>query len=502
MRAAAGPCISASMDLDWTGLTTKEWPLEVAALSVILALTLSVHFLAPRKVSLRLVWVMLLVHLTALGGHELARSSGARGLFAGVALVTLVLATGRSTFLFVFDVVVARRHADSFPKIVRDVTQVVVLFFVGLWSLRALGVETNQLLTTSAFVTLVVGLGLQETLGNVVAGLSLQIERPFVVGDVIEIHGTGHIGRVREVNWRATRIHTLDNVDVVVPNGLIAKTSVTNYDRPHANPRRTIIFSAPYDASPLAVERAALEALRDTPGVEGAGMVTLETFADSGINYALRFFITDATERERVEGAVRTRLWHAFARSGISFPFPVRVLEQRATVDPAAALRAAAEERVRALSAVDFLTPLGSESLERLAHQISMAVFAPGETVVKEGEPGSTMFVVESGELRVLMGEQEVASLGRGAFFGEMSLLTGEPRRASVRAANGCRLFVIDHESFKSVLSQNPEVARAISEKVAERAASSARKSDAATPAVPVSSSDLFERIRRFFGKR
>ena len=79
---------------------------------------------------------------------------------------------------------------------------------------------------------------------------------------------------------------------------------------------------------------------------------------------------------------------------------------------------------------------------------------------------------------------------------------SGEPRRASVRAANGCRLFVIDHESFKSVLSQNPEVARAISEKVAERAASSARKSDAATPAVPVSSSDLFERIRRFFGKR
>jgi CRP-like cAMP-binding protein len=231
-------------------------------------------------------------------------------------------------------------------------------------------------------------------------------------------------------------------------------------------------------------------------------MVTLETFADSGINYALRFFITDATERERIEGLVRTRLWHAFARSGISFPFPVRVLEQRTTVDPATALRAAAEERVRALSAVDFLTPLGSEALERLAHQISMAVFAPGETVVKEGEPGSTMFVVESGELRVLLGEAEVASLGRGAFFGEMSLLTGEPRRASVRAATGCRLFVIDHDSFKSVLSQNPEVARAISEKVAERAAISARKSDAAGPAVPVSSTDLFERIRRFFGKR
>ena len=98
--------------------------------------------------------------------------------------------------------------------------------------------------------------------------------------------------------------------------------------------------------------------------------------------------------------------------------------------------------------------------------------------------------------------EKEVARVRANEFFGEMSLLTGEPRRASVRAATGCRLFVIDHDSFKSVLSQNPEVARAISEKVAERAAISARKSDAAGPAVPVSSTDLFERIRRFFGKR
>ncbi|MFO0723152.1 MAG: mechanosensitive ion channel family protein [Myxococcota bacterium] len=488
------------MELGIEQLGGREWPLEVAGLLLVLLLAIAIRVFAPRRVGLKMIAALVLTHGIALGLHFLARKASAQTLFTGVALVSLVLAAGRGLFLLLFDVIVARRHPDSFPRILRDVTQVVVLFFGGLWSLRALNVETNHLLTTSAFVTLVVGLGLQETLGNVIAGLSLQIERPFEVGDIIEIHGSpSHVGKVREVNWRATRIHTLDNVDVVIPNGHIAKAMVTNFDRPHANPRRTIVFSAPYEVSPLAVEAAALEAIADMPDVVGEAKLTLERFADSGIDYALRYFISDTMRGQQVDGEARVRLWHSFARAGIAFPYPVRVVEQKPALDPAAIAASEAAARAKALEAIDLLAPLGAAGVAELARQVRTLTYAPKETVVRSGEAGSTMFVVERGALSVWQGNERIAELGRGAFFGEMSLLTGEARSATVRCETECVLYLIDHQAFSDVLHQNTEIARAISQKVSERGARRPKTEAQAAATPAVTQADLLERILRFF---
>ena len=128
----------------------------------------------------------------------------------------LLASIGRSLVLLLVDVLLERRTARPAPKIFRDLSTGVTYLLVALVALRAVGVEPVSILTTSALLTAVVGLSLQDTLGNLVSGLALQMQRPFDVGDWIEMD-SGHAGRVTEVTWRATSITTVDRVEITCP---------------------------------------------------------------------------------------------------------------------------------------------------------------------------------------------------------------------------------------------------------------------------------------------
>ncbi len=146
----------------------------------------------------------------------------------------LLASIGRSGFIVLADVLWSQRRARPLPKILRDVMQGLVFALVGLLVLRAAGVEPGSLLTTSALLTAVLGLSLQDTLGNLFAGLAIQAQQPFEVGDWIQFdEHPEHIGRVLEINWRATRILTLTQVEITIPNALAAKAPLVNYSRPN-----------------------------------------------------------------------------------------------------------------------------------------------------------------------------------------------------------------------------------------------------------------------------
>jgi small-conductance mechanosensitive channel/CRP-like cAMP-binding protein len=421
----------------------------------------------------------------------------------------LVLALVHLVFALAFDALPLARGRVS--KIVQDILVAVAYFVAVMGLFSASGVETSSILTTSALLTAVIGFALQDTLGNVVGGLAIQLKRPFAVGDWVSLDGRPeNYGRVIEINWRATRVVTNEQVLVVVPNSNIAKGTVVNFSEPSAVVRRGIRVSVAYDVPPARVEEVALRAMRGSAGVleEPPPECVLSAFGDSGIEYWCRFFIDDFRRRDVIVGGVGARLYYEFLREGIEIPYPIRTvhLHERSHEQAARDQERQHDRLAERFLAIDFLAPLGRDVLRGLAARVRKEAYGRGEKVVREGEQGADLFVVERGQLAVMVdggaGSREIARLAPGDFFGEMSLMTGEPRRATVVALGDVEAVRVDRDSFREVLARDPRVVDEIGSVLAERQA--ALDADAAAaagrPQPPAERSRaLVGRIRSFF---
>lgn len=432
-----------------------------------------------------------------------------------LALVFILVALGRAAFVLVVDWFFGQRLNRPIPKIFRDIVQALVFFGVAFLTLPLLGFEPGAVLTTSAVITAIIGLSLQETIGNLAAGLALQAEHPFVVGDWIRFDMDDRLtGRVTEINWRATKIRSVDDVEIIIPNGTLARAAIENFTQPTTVSRRAAVVQGPYEAPPLEVMDAILEGLRGCPGVleHPAPEVQLRSYEDSGIEYWAKYSIADYGRRFRIGSDVRTRIWYSFHRRGISIPFPIRDVRHHEMghmedVDQARALA----ERRRVLDTVDFLTGIPEAVREELAQRSRKALYAPDEVIVRRGDSGSDFFVITSGDVRVMGGgggeggpprEWEVARLGPGQFFGEMSLLTGEPRSATVVAHTPCTVHAIGHADLRGLLEMDPGLAEEFAEVLSRRKAELAHRREevpAGGKAEEEEAGELLARIKSFF---
>jgi CRP-like cAMP-binding protein len=362
-------------------------------------------------------------------------------------------------------------------------------------------------------LTAVIGLSLQDTLGNLFAGLAIQAQRPFEVGDWIQFENTDQqIGRVVEINWRATRVVTLDHVEVTVPNATLAKAPIRNYTKPTPIARRTVTMVVPNTYPPGEIRELLVAPVAEVPGVLGVPEpnVILTGFNERGAEYDVRFFISEFGRREPISSQVRERLWYALRRHGVPIPVPGRLVDLR-EISPEREEREHTQQalaREQALKAVDFLSVLPEGALLTLALRVKTRLYNRGETIIRQGEVGHELFIVESGEVSVVLDREgaedvELASLGPGKFFGEMSLMTGEPRRATVRARSECEVLVVGKTEFHEILASHQPLLDKISEVLATRderldAESVAPNADTATVR-SVRSQVLLSRIREFF---
>jgi small-conductance mechanosensitive channel/CRP-like cAMP-binding protein len=418
---------------------------------------------------------------------------------------------GRSLVLLAVDVVFGRRTQRAAPRIFRDLTQAVVYVIVLMLTLRAVGVEPGSLLTTSALLTAVVGLALQDTLGNLVSGLALQMQQPFQIGDWIQFENDPRqIGQVTEVNWRATTVMTSDLVEVIVPNSMLAKSPIRNYSRPSPVSRRSVSVQGPYSAPPHRVQEAIVKALAGTPGVlkDPAPWVQTKVFADSGIEYTVYFFTDEYGRRERVDGYVRDRVWYAMQRAKLDIPFPIRTVHMHQVSEQSEQRERERElqRRDKILRCVDFLDVLSPDAHRMLAASSEVRLFAPGETIVAQGEEGRELFIIDSGQVSVELGhggrQVSIAKLGPGKFFGEMGLLTGEARAATVRALTECALLVVGYDAFHDTISPVPGVIEKMSELLAVRQAELDAAASQKRPSIePMQdrSKHLISQIKSFF---
>lgn len=449
------------------------------------------------------------IGLTALDAWLPERVFG-RNIHRFIAQFLLLASMGRTAFILAVEVLWSNRRVRPLPTIFKDVIQALVYIVVGLLVLRAAGVEPGSLLTTSALLTAVLGLSLQDTLGNLFAGLAIQAQQPFQVGDWIQFDNRNdQVGRVIEINWRATRIITLSQIEITIPNGLAAKSPVFNYSRPSDLVRQDVKVVVPFSISPDRARALMLQAVRHTPEVleTPEPFVVTVDYDERGIIYEVRYFITRFDQRDLISSDVRERIWYALGREGHSIPVPARRVELIQSADAQTAdSRSSVDFRYRLLARLELFAGLSQQQLHKLAEHTRHQAYGHEELIVKQGDRSSEMYVVERGQVRIeakIDGALEphvISVLGRGEFFGEMSMLTGEARAASVIAVEETEVLVLERERFAPLLESNPKLAERISQVLTTRRNSlrEAQGNSLPSPTI-VDQDELLTRIRRFF---
>jgi small-conductance mechanosensitive channel len=385
---------------------------------------------------------------------------------------------------------------EGAPAIVQDALVIGIFILMGGFVFQ----ENAQVLLTSTVVVAVLGFGLQEQVANVFAGLAIQMERPFRVGHWITV--ATYEGRVAEVTWRATKLRTKSGNLVTVPNSVIAKEAINNYSEPVAPTRISVDVGASYAVPPNDVREAIHAAMASARQVlaEPKPDVLLTDFAASSITYRARFWIDDFDRSETASDEVRTAIFYQFLRRNIEIPYPTQVEYSRQEAPQDTPERR--EAFVKAIAGVPVLAALPADAHRALATTADERLYGNGEIVVREGQPGGSMFIIRRGRVAIGVGPElrEVAVTEAGGYFGEMSLLTGEPRTATVIARGDCVVLEITSEAFGAYVKSRPEVidqlAKAASER--KRALDQTRAAAASTHAVEPMT--LAQRMRKFFG--
>ncbi|QSQ28220.1 mechanosensitive ion channel family protein [Pyxidicoccus parkwayensis] len=453
--------------------------------------------------AIRLLFAFLILRMAAWAIPDTAPKVLLKAVRVGW-MLTFAFGVIRASVGFGLKLMRLRARAVAMPKILRDVVDFSLYALAAVPILKTqLALDLTGLVATSAVLSVVVGLALQETLGNLFAGLSLQLDAPFEVGHIIRIGD--HTGRVVHIGWRSIRLSSFRREVVTLPNSMVAKERVQNFTESQEPVGVDVTLTLSYDAPPNHVKAVLLDVMKEVPQILVAPPPQARTlsYEESGIRYMVRFFLADYGLADMVKEDLHTRLWYRLRRENIEIPYPQRTVHVRQQVAHAEL----SEDTVRGLlRQVDIFQPLGAEDLDQLRQEVLVRRFGKGERIIHEGDDGRTFYVLASGEVSVRAGklQAEVTRLGRGGYFGEMSLLTGEKRAATVVAVEDSLLLEVDRPTFARMFEQYPGLARQLSALLAQRrtqlrALAQAGGAGGADP-IPAEVGRILGRLRQIFG--
>jgi len=513
------------MNLNWTAITEQvrgmllhqEAPYLLAMMIVMTGLLLYFRPEERRNVisTLRFFLVSLFGMLLAGILHVIFS-----GVITAVLHEAMLIATGiaviKLTSLFVFRIVLPLLRLQA-ARIVEDIAIIIAYAAWGLVQLRYAGLDLGGIITTSAVITGVIAFAMQDTLGNVLGGLALQLDNSIQVGDWIKVDDL--IGRVAEIRWRSTSIETRNWETVVIPNSQLMKSKFTVLGRRSGEPlqwRRWISLNVDYSEAPArvisavenAINQAAIPHVAKDPPVS----CVLMDFESGSGRYSLRYWLTDLMQDDVTDSAVRSHIYAAMQRAGIRFALTeqsVRLIEHDEQHEEVVKSREL-NRRLAALRRVDLFANFHSDELHTIAERLKYAPFARGAVMTKQGAIAHWLYIMTSGEAEVVLETPEgeyvpLATLPMGSFFGEMGLMTGDPRRASVMAKTDVECYRLDKSAFEDVLRSRPDIADEISQILASRrfALERARKnmtSEKSAAELAQQRSEILEKIKRFFG--
>jgi small-conductance mechanosensitive channel len=395
--------------------------------------------------------------------------------------------------------------SSELSTLVRNVVSIIVYVFAFITIVKSqFNTDLTTLFAGGTIVGVVLGLALQDTLGNLFAGLALQADQPFQVGDVINIQNNKWTGVVESVTWRGVKIRTFQNKIVVISNAVLGKEFIEVAPRDNLN-ARLVFFNTLYSASPARTSHLIREVVRQVENVSPKirPIVRIRNLGESGIDWEVKYWLEDYAKYNDTDAQVRQRIWYAFQRENIHFAFPTRTLYvESQSLEPN--FSESVNEIFERLSEVPLFAPLNDEETMKLAESCEAKIFSPNEPIVRKGQEGGSMFVIHRGAVKVQIIEngfpKTINTLNEGEFFGEMGLFTGEPRSANVIAAEETEVLEIKHPALKPLLDDNPELVEALSKIIAERRALLAQNDAEKNVTPEEESKGIFDSIKNFFG--
>ncbi len=433
------------------------------------------------------------------------------------ALVLRAIAIVTLAGVIVFDTVLPAVKLKP-PAILSDILLAVA--YVVTTAIVLLHIEQNisGIGITSAVVTGAIAFSLQNTMANVLGGMSLQMDRTIGIGDWIRLDSPSVEGVVTEIRWRQTSVETRDWNTVIIPNSLLMNGVVTVLGRKHNAPRQTrrwiyfeIDHGVPSNDVIASVEVALREHVIPAVAEDPAPDCVVMDLRNAWQLFAVRYCLTDMVKDYLTDSAVRTRIIAALGREGISFSFPTQQL--MLTHQSAAHYRRQDDEeqsrRIDVLKSTKLFIVLTDEECEELARRLRTSPFTRGEIITRQGSHADFLYILTRGQAEVRIDadgmHKKVATLKAGDFFGEMALLTGAPRTATVVAATDVSAYRLDKDSFMEILHRRPSIAAGISSILAQRrleldAATMHLDEEAKRAKLASTEGDLLAKIKNFFG--
>jgi len=426
------------------------------------------------------------------------------------------------TVIRLWGLLIFRKVLPSFkltlPRITEDIFVIIAYVAWFMVRLRYAGLDLSSILATSAVITAVIAFAMQDTLGNILGGLALQLDNSIEVGDWIKVDDIS--GKVVDIRWRSTLVETRNWETVVFPNSQLMKNKFVVLGRRTDQPvqwRRWVWFNVGLDAPPPKVITVVEEVIRhtDIPNVASNPQpnCVLMDMDDKGYaRYALRYWLTDLVPDDPTDGLIRWHIMAALQRAGLKLAMDergVHLTKENEKYEDALHQREV-QVRLKSLRRVELFSSMTEDELKSLAERLRFAPFVRGNLITRQGDRQSHgLYVIIRGEAEVFLtspgGERRVVNvLQKGDFFGEMALLTGAPRRASVLAKTDVECYRLDKEAFEEILQARPSIAEELSHILAVRTAqldSAVQDINAVAsrPDIAQSRNEILETIRRFF---
>ncbi len=428
-------------------------------------------------------------------------------MLGGVAIVGAV-----ATVLFS---VVLPRLRLTIPRIVQDVVVAVASIVACLTIASKANVNLSGIIATSAVLSAVLGFSLQDVIGNVAGGLALQLDSSVEEGDWVKVADV--TGRVVQIRWRFTAIETRNWETVIIPNSVLMKSQVTLLARRGGKPplaRRWVTFNVDWRHQPSDVIDAVQTAVRGQEHAliakDPAPTCVLMDLAESYGRYAVRYWLKDLAVDDPTDSDVRTCIFFALQRAGMSPAIPAHaVFVTEETSDRAQVKTSKQLERRKALvEKLELFSVLSPDERLAVAAQLKYSPFTAGEVMTRQSAAAHWLYLMEDGRAEVEVHvdglERTIAGLSGPNVFGEMSLLTGEPRSATVKAITDVECFRLDKGVVATLLERRPELAQQLAELLAKRrVALTAAKEGLDAEALEVrkksDTKDLLSQIKRFF---
>lgn len=403
--------------------------------------------------------------------HALSALPSYHALLEGFQTVIVLFCIAKLIIYLTVDVYIALHTHREAPSLLRDAVRLVVYLGVGIISLRLVfKIDLSAIAVTTTVITAAIAFAMQNTLGNAMSGFSIQTDSLLSRHTWIGIKEKQIFGEIVNVGFRYTTLRNTENNLVMVPNGVIMHNVVTYYGNQETDDKPAILVDVMlgYDIPPERAKELLMQVVQDEHEVLRLPepLVRLLALNDSGITYQIKFWIANPARRIPVQDQIYTRVWYAVNRNGYNFPFPHR---QIITTDARQPFAFSREQLSADLKGSDLFALLDDADIRHLASDVSVRVFGPGELVVRQGDSGSSLFVVLKGDLEVMVDETPVGSISRESFFGEMSLLTGAPRSATVRAVCEVWLAEVTKELMEPLLRAHPLIMESLSSILAER---------------------------------